>query len=497
MKEQLRTKPFFVFLLPLFFVLHGYAEYFQFLQITQLIPFLLGCISASAILWLVFRWLLKHNLKGALLAAWVVAFYLFFGALFDFLKANSPWVFFFRYRTLVGGFLLIGILLFIYFRRSGVSPTKVVFFLNILLIVFLAVDIITIASKQLSHKEHQLVQNLNPGNGQIPDSCSKPDIYLLLFDGNASTYGLKELFGYVNNEFDSFLVNRKFHLLPRSRSNYPATRLSMASMLNMDYLYWLDTSQSITHTDEVQMGIQIREAEVMKFLERNGYEIVNYSIFDFKDNPSPVNQECKTLNANLLAQGTFLPRFADEFHNQLISNATVRKWLPLFAYGDQLDNNEFCMDATKQEAGIQRNNPRFVYTHILAPHFPYFRDRNGKLLPRVKPGNEGWETGINNPYTDYVHYTNGEIGKLIDTLLQKTAGNAVILLLSDHGFHLNTPVEKEHLKFNNQCAVYLPDGQYGMYSDSITNINQFRVLFNTLFAQQYPMMKDSCVIIPH
>ncbi|MBO9635968.1 MAG: sulfatase-like hydrolase/transferase, partial [Chitinophagaceae bacterium] len=146
---------------------------------------------------------------------------------------------------------------------------------------------------------------------------------------------------------------------------------------------------------------------------------------------------------------------------------------------------------------IQRSRPRFVYTHILAPHFPYFRDRDGKLRPREKPGYEGWETGVNNPYTNYVHYNNGEIRKLVDTILQKTNGKAVILLLGDHGFHLNMPDELLHWKFNNQCAVYLPNGQYDRYYDSVTNINQFRILFNTLFAQRYPMMKDSCIMVNH
>lgn len=497
MKEKLSTKPFFLFLFPLFFVLHGYAEYFQFYHFPQLLPFLCWTLLASGLLWILFRWLLKDSLKGALMTIYILAFYLLFGAMFDFLKANSPWVIFFRYRTLVSSFLIIGIFLFFYFRKSKKRPSKVVLFLNILILIYLVVDMGTIAGKQFSTKKEQLVYNLNPGNGLIPDSCQKPDIYLLLFDGNASTLALKELWGYDNSEFDSFLVSRKFHLLPRSRSNYNVTQVSMASMLNMDLVHWLDTAQRTTHTNYVKAGIQIRENEVAKFLSHNGYEIVNYSIFDLHNNPSPVNQRWRTLNANLLNQGTFLARFTDEFHNQLIGNATIRKWLPVFAYGDQMDNNEYCFEATKKEAGIQRTKPRFVYTHILAPHFPYFRDRDGKLRPREKPGNEGWETGVNNPYTNYVYYNNGEIRKLVDTILNKTNGRAVILLLGDHGFHVNMPDELTHLKFNNQCAVYLPGGQYDKYYDSVTNINQFRILFNTLFAQQYPMMKDSCIMVNH
>lgn len=497
MKEKLSNKPYFILLFPLFFVLHGYAEYYQFFQFRELLLFLLGISAASLILWLLFRWLLKSSINGALMSIYILAFYLLFGALFDFLKAYSPFVFFFRYRTLVSGFLLIGIILFFYFRKRKKPLHQPVLFINILLLIYLAVDLGTIISKQVFHTKQQLIHNPNPGNGLIPDSCTKPDIYFVVFDGYASTYALKEMFGYDNSEFDSLLMHRGYHLLPHSRSNYNATQVSMASMLNMDFVHWLDTAKRSTHADYVQAGIQIRDNEVMKFLERNGYETINFSTFDLYKNPSPVNQRWKTLNANMLAQSTFMARFTEEFHEQLISNATVRKWLPVFAYGDQMDNNEFCIDGTVRETAVQRNKPRFVYTHIVAPHFPYYRDRNGRLRPRELLGNEGWETTPRNPYTDYVYYNNGVILQLLDTIRERTNNKAIVMLMSDHGFHLNTPPEKQHLMFNNQCAVYLPGKNYDQYYDSISNINQFRVLFNSIFSQHYPLLKDSSIMMTH
>lgn len=497
MKEKLSNKPYFLILFPFFFVLHGYAEYYQFFQFSELILFLLGITSASLFLWLLFRWLLKSNINGALMSIYIMAFYLLFGALFDFLKAYSPFVFFYRYRTLVSGFLLTGIILFFYFRKRKKPLLKPVLFINVLLLIYLAIDLGTIISKQVFHRKQELVQNPNPGSGLIPDSCSKPDIYLLMFDGYASTYALNELFRYDNSGFDSLLVQRGYHLLPLSRSNYNATQVSMASMLNMDFVHWLDTAKTSTHADYVQAGIQIRDNEVMKFLERNGYQTINFSTFDLYKAPSPVNQRWKTLNANMLSQGTFLARFTEEFHEQLISNATVRKWLPVFAYGDQMDNNEFCIAGTEKELSIQRSKPRFVYTHIVAPHFPYYRDRNGKLRPREKLDNAAWETTPENPYTDYVHYNNGVIIKLLDSIRLKTNDKAVIMLMSDHGFHLATPPHQQHLMFYNQCALYLPGKQYGLYYDSISNVNQFRVLFNSIFSQQYPLMKDSSIMMTH
>jgi hypothetical protein len=38
--------------------------------------------------------------------------------------------------------------------------------------------------------------------------------------------------------------------------------------------------------------------------------------------------------------------------------------------------------------------------------------------------------------------------------------------------------------------VYLPGRQYGQYHDSLSGVNQLRVLLNTLFQQRLPLLRD-------
>jgi len=65
------------------------------------------------------------------------------------------------------------------------------------------------------------------------------------------------------------------------------------------------------------------------------------------------------------------------------------------------------------------------------------------------------------------------------------------MILSDHGSrHLNKGEEVTN-DFVNLNAKYIPGKNYALCYDSITNVNQFRVLFNTCFAQQLPLLKDS------
>ncbi len=89
-----------------------------------------------------------------------------------------------------------------------------------------------------------------------------------------------------------------------------------------------------------------------------------------------------------------------------------------------------------------------------------------------------------------MQYTNIEVKKLVAGIRANNP-QAVIIFLSDHGYRWNVPAAQLSHVFYNQNAVYLPSGQYGKFYNSITNVNQFRVIFNSLFGTQYPLLKDT------
>ncbi|HEU0110529.1 MAG TPA: hypothetical protein VFQ73_06605, partial [Flavisolibacter sp.] len=68
-----------------------------------------------------------------------------------------------------------------------------------------------------------------------------------------------------------------------------------------------------------------------------------------------------------------------------------------------------------------------------------------------------------------------------------TQGKAIIMLLSDHGYRYASNAENY---YSNLAAIYRPDGVYGSYYDSISNVNQFRVLFNQYFHQNFEILPD-------
>ena len=85
---------------------------------------------------------------------------------------------------------------------------------------------------------------------------------------------------------------------------------------------------------------------------------------------------------------------------------------------------------------------------------------------------------------------------LISTIKKNTGGNAVIIFMSDHGFrYIPNGKDLPGYAFNNQNAVYFPDGDYHLFYDSISAVNQFRVIFNKMFRQNLPLLKDSSIFL--
>jgi hypothetical protein len=93
-----------------------------------------------------------------------------------------------------------------------------------------------------------------------------------------------------------------------------------------------------------------------------------------------------------------------------------------------------------------------------------------------------------NLYLGYVGYTNTKIQELVNTILNNSKGEAVIIIMGDHGFR-NDNNMPHHVFLQNQNAIYLPGKNYNLFYDSITGVNQFRVLINTLFKQNTALVK--------
>lgn len=492
MLERLRQVPLFLFLLPLFFVIHGFAENYYFIAFPDCLLLIALYGAATGAVYFCFYWIFKDNIKASLITSYTMAFCLFFGAFHDILRKHA--IFLHKYSILLPAFITTIILLTVYLKKERFFP-RLTLFLNILFLVYLILDAGSLAWKITGHDASRLPSySFTSHQYNRCDSCPKPDIYFLIFDGYSGSKTLKEEYQYDNSGLDNFLVQEGFQIQKGSRSNYYITPFSMASILNFSYLNDIPDPQHLTADDYTNVFEPIRKNEVANFLYSQGYMVINNSFFDLPGQPSDRDQPFIPVKTKLITNRTLFSYMVRDmgwwFNEKINDSAYKMENLQAIVYR----NNTLFMNRTLEESRKGAAKPRFIYMHALMPHYPFLFD---SLLNRRSPAlvaRQLDETKVK-PYLEYLPYTNSCIKNLLSSIRKNTGGKAVIVLMSDHGFRHSEDGTAHAYDFNNQNAVYFPDKDYRMVYDSISGVNMFRVVFNKLFRQNLPLLKDSLIYL--
>lgn len=471
---------FFLFGLPLFFVFHGFVENARFIRFTDCLPLMGEYCLAALLLYLFFYIFLRNSVKAALMASFVMAFFLFFGQIHDPLRKHA--IFLHRYSILLPLFLVLTALLTFWLRKNP-PFVRLGLFLTALFGLYLLVDGVVLITTLLRKEP----SGITASSLVLPtrtgcDTCSRPDIYLLLFDEYSGSQTLRDVYHFDNSSLDDFLIAEGFHIQRKSKSNYFFTPFSMASMLNLSYLKGIPRPEALQPDDYTNIFEPLKKNEVVNFLIQNGYDIVNNSPFDMPEHPSFLDQPFIATRTRLITYYT-------------LSDYLVRDLgyhLSTLMHVDMSDQaNEKALRLTMDAGSNHREHPLFVYMHVLMPHWPYFYD---SALHRRSPEEIAAPPAVKD-YLGYLPYTNSRIKELIMAIKKNSGGQAVILFMSDHGMR---PSEKETRianYFRNQNAVFFPDRDYTAFYDSISNVNQFRVVFNKLFRLNLPLLKDSAIFL--
>jgi hypothetical protein len=263
-------------------------------------------------------------------------------------------------------------------------------------------------------------------------------------------------------------------------------------MLNMEYLDVQPNSSGHNATLLSYCYDKIKYSVIRDYFLKMGYQFINYSVFDFQGQPAPFADEILPVSTKLITAQTFLNRVQRDLGFNLITRFKSKAAIKKFIYFNFHNNNNI-LKLTEGIAGTSTAVPRFIYAHIRMPHFPYYFDSSGAEQPYEKLGEAfNGDTGM---YINYLRYSNNHITGLIDSIQKKSAKPPIIILWSDHGFrHYTFPVANKY-HFMNLNAVYFPDRNYAALPDSISGVNQFRVLLNTRFSQRLPLLSDSTVLL--
>ena len=439
-------------------------------------------MDAVIVVFTISLFIFRERNKAAFFTFCLFIFYFFFGPAHDTLKKWTGNGFLSGYRFLLPLALLFFICLFVFIKRRQKPFTATNRYLNLLFLLLIGADLAGFLFKKVPVKPvvHQ-------NRFQPCDSCTKPDIYFIIADGYPGRIQLKDNFQYDNSGFENELARRGFHIVDSSTSNYNFTTFSVASMLDMQYLSNIHGSNSDRH-DMLICYNSIKRNTLFDFLNSRGYRLYNHSIFDLEKDPSRAKPTFLPRKTRPIVSQTFFYRIRKDLGHLLVTKLKIRSVTRNLRNLDLRNNNKI-FELTKEVAGSETANPKFVYTHLVMPHYPYYFDSSGRQAPFEILTDE-YATN-QKAFIEYLAYSNKKLLELVDHIRANAPSPPLIILMGDHGFReFREPVaEKYH--FMNLNAVLLPGSRYNGFYKGMSGVNQFRVILNTQFGQQLPLLKDS------
>lgn len=484
---MLKKYPLFLFLLPVFFVLHGYTENYDFIPVTDALLLLLLYLGFAILFLFLFRLYYKNWMKAAIMAFLLMAFHFFFGSMQDVLRKTLPGSFFSKYTFILPLSFLLIVFIIIVLKKRKKPLLRLAFYLNFLFVLLIVMDAVWLASKTISSSKNK--RATLPKEFVACTDCPKPDVYIIIADEYAGNKELKDIFHFDDSAFLNQLAERSFHIIPNSSSNYNFTPYSVASTLNMDYLDLERTGKQplLAYTYQT-----IRNNQFLQFLQYNQYKFYNYSVFDYDGQPSLTQETFLPLKTKLITAQTFISQIEKEMSYHLVTDFKSERLIRSTTYYNR-NNNEKLFRLTVQTTEEKTKQPKFVLTHLMMPHYPYYYDKNGHAFP-FESLQEGKQYNQHN-YIEYLQYGNKKLLELVDHILKTSSAPPVIILMGDHGFrHFNDPIDPKYYFFN-LVSVHLPGNNYAAFTDSLTNVNLLRTVLNTSFGQQLRYLKDTSVIM--
>jgi hypothetical protein len=295
-----------------------------------------------------------------------------------------------------------------------------------------------------------LVHSVDPGEPRTPD------VYLVLLDGYPRADKLMSEFGIDNAPFLDALRTRGFDVAEHSRSNYPATRMTLASMFNGTHLENLPT----TPDGRFDWRRAIDEGAQLEAFRSAGYRVVSISS-GYED-------------AVLRRADTFIDTGqANELERALLSLSLVRAVAPdslanflARSHGERIEQS---FDAA-MEVAAQGGPPRLAFVHIGSPHAPLVLRADGSALgyPRAAyPFDDHQEAASLGDFYDrlllgQIEYLNRRTLELLEAITSSERP-AVVVVFSDHGSgvaysDLNPQPSSLDLRTANLLALSVPTG---------------------------------------
>lgn len=491
MKKTIALHPLLFAAYPVLLLYGSNLTLISFLELGRPLGIVLG---VSGLAWLGGTVALRDQAKGAFVASALVgALYLHaaaWKALGFSIFVNSWGAFLVVWLGLWGGIAAVLIL-------NKVSPT--IFNLFSGLMVIQAIAVIGMGWMRAARAVHPVT---GPITGNQKSATRPPDIFYVIVDGYGRSDQLKRVMSYDNDPFVTALEARGFYVAKDSHSNYCQTELSVSSSLNYDTIPNLFPSVPKEESDRTLFQLAISENRLVKELRAKGYAFISvttgFPSIHFKN--ADQNFE-KGVSVSLLEE-------------TLLDQYTLSEG-PNMSHSIRAAKREQLADAFENMRVLAKPTavPRFVFVHILAPHpsFVYNSDGSSAKADGAVPGlvdgsdymlNGGTPEGYRRGYTGQVQWLNRQLINWVDYMLAEPGAKPIVLIQGDHGSKLGldqNEISKTDLRecFSNLSAFYVSSKIKQKLYPSITPVNSFRIILQSLFDLELPLLPDRSYYSPY
>ena len=428
-------------------------------------------------LWVLVRFFIGGK-KSGLIISLVIMLFVIYGNLHTFIINSDTEFSFLGGNIIMGTFffilLIVGIIYFVKTKRILDNANSITNTIGLGMIGILVVYIAIYDYENPVDYSTSYFSDIPSAANNIP---IKPDIYLLIFDEYAGNIALKNDFKYDNTDFLKKLESAGFYVPKISYANYPNTGLSIPSTLNMNYLDFL-TEELGKDSADMRLPNEFRDNSlVMKVLKLYGYEITSF----YGGLGAPGNTNL--VSEKLCSYGTV---------NTDLRKNLVLTYLPITYFNTALlevhqKEKLECMFSSLPEIKGTEDAPVFVVGHFRLPHAPFIYDSAENEVA-------GKSNDDKEAYLEQLIYSNKKILEIVDKILENTAKDPVIIVMSDHGYRAEidweNPSNEDYIAgFNILTAYHIPNEMDNL-PETISLTNIFRIIFNSYLDTEFEMLED-------
>jgi hypothetical protein len=459
---------------------------------------LMGSLLLGAAVYLVSWLLLRRIDTAALFASSVLLLAFSYGRIYDGLKdlglSGTTLV---RHRFLLPAMAMLVVAIFLFLRRQKATVTTP--YLNFAAAVACALPLAALLAtggQRLASSRGlagEAACELSPSRSQ-----SLPDVYLIIMDAYERDDVLRELHGFDNSSFLERLEGLGFYVARGSLSNYRHTELSLASLLNMDYIQSFPGVQTSGRYNQWAIVQKIKANRVRTELECLGYTTVALETGAFWTEWDDADHYLRRRAGPLGAMG--LLGGATRFEGQFLETTLVRAYLDsvksmtagetrlLTPAAESRDLILFQLDQLSRLASLP--SPKLVFVHILSPHPPFLFGPSGEPveLGSFDTGRSSAPTEAEQlaAYADQVSFLNSRLLEAVEVILRDSPGETVIILQGDHGWADRDMEDK--LSILN--AYRLPGIGREVFYPTVTPVNSFRLILDSYFGSNLGTLDD-------